>query len=176
MRKINVLMIAAMMVGILTSCGHQLDASEVKREVLDFDKGLFAGISWGDSWEDIKKEKGDYWTIREDYDADLGSSFIQLRKEWNGVDDMMFISFDLDENKNVKRMEFSLHASSANKLQTTLLYSEFSSHLTNNFTQTSSGEYPSWDATFNGVTRSIGSFMNDSEDYSSFSYYSEYVN
>lgn len=173
MKKILSVAIVAIMV--LSSCGHTLEPSEVRKNVLDFDEGLFAGISIGDSWEDVKKEKADYWDVREDTGFGEGSpDIIQLRKEWDGPSDMMYIGFMLDDNKKITRIEFDLHANGSNITTGQLLYKEFASNLSIRYDKLSAGEYPTWNVGQNGEGVVLTGSEVVEDDYMFFNFYTPY--
>ncbi len=112
---------------IFISCGVKLDESEIDYLVFDYDRGLMIGVDIGDSWEDVKKSHNENWSIVEN------GNINQLRKDWDEGNNMMNISFSLDDNKLITDMSFSMFASGGNietltKTKNTISY-DFDSRL-----------------------------------------------
>jgi len=85
----------------LSSCSSaSIDVAEADELLLKQKRGLVAGFEIGDNWEDIKKNANKLWTIREE------SDIFQLRKDWDLGNNMMYIGFELDEQKNVEKIRF----------------------------------------------------------------------
>ena len=93
---------------VFASCGVKLESEEIDKLVFGYDRGLFVGVELGDSWEDVKKNHREGWTIREEGDI------YQFRKDWDQGNDMMFVTFQLDENSKVEGMEFSMTTTPGN--------------------------------------------------------------
>lgn len=105
MRNI-VLFITAIL--LFTACGTAIEQEEVDNLVFGYDRGLMVGVEIGDSWEDVKKNHREGWTIVEE------GNIYQFRKDWDQGNDMMNVTFTIDENKNVDGIELSMTASEGN--------------------------------------------------------------
>ncbi len=79
----------------LISCGaSQLENSDIQTHILS-ETGIFNTVNQGDSWEDVKSLAGDFWEVREDHE----NKIYQLRKDIDMSDEMMYVSFQLSNNK-----------------------------------------------------------------------------
>lgn len=109
MKKIPVIL--PIMVFTFASCGTKIETEEVNGLVFGYDRGLMVGVDIGDNWEDVKKNCREGWDIREE------DNIYQFRKDWDQGNDMMYVTFSLDENKNIDEMEFKMNASTGNLVE-----------------------------------------------------------
>lgn len=98
---------------LLVACTPKLDPLEVKQALLEQPRGLIGGVEFGDSWEKIKTDHDKRYEVRDEQTS--SGSFLQLRRDLsdpgtNGY----FISFQLDEQKNVKSYSVSIYGEKGN--------------------------------------------------------------
>ena len=107
MKKTNVLLIVIAAITLfLTSCGgSKFVEDDIINLLFNYDKGILAGVDIGDNWEDIKANHNPEFTVREQTIDDL--TYYQLRKD-NNDDNMIHVDFELDENKNVTKIKYSI--------------------------------------------------------------------
>jgi hypothetical protein len=131
----------------ISSCSVQMDDEEIHGLLFEYKSGLIAGVQIGDSWEIVKSNARDGWTIRDE------PGFYQYRKDWDQGNDMMMVTFYLDESKNVIGMEFSMTAMTNNYPQMDLLKKKFISdfNLIMATKQTNNWEYLSDDGDFYSI-------------------------
>jgi hypothetical protein len=120
MKNIIVLILS---IFLFASCGAKMERKEIHDLVFGYDRGLMVGVDIGDSWETVKNNHRDGWTVREE------DGIYQFRKDWDQGNDMMFVTFQLDQDQNVEGMEFSMTATPGNWEEMKILEKKFVSDL-----------------------------------------------
>ena len=102
----------------LAACTPKLDRAEVKQMLLSQPRGLIGGIEFGDSWEKIKAEHDPRYTVRDEKTTIGGfkESFLQLRHDLGGPDNGYFLTFQVDEQNNVKSYGASVYGRKENAI------------------------------------------------------------
>ena len=116
MQPINISIFILFGLTVLVSCTPNMDGTEIESMTLEYDKGIFAGIDIGDSWEDVKSTCHRSWEIQEE-EIYKGVPNYVLRKDWDEGYNFMYLNCKLDEQKKVIGLSFELHGTEKNALK-----------------------------------------------------------
>ena len=81
---------------LVMSCSSKFVNEDVETHLLS-ESSVLNKVNLGDSWTDVKLLAGDYWSISED----KSSNSYQFRKDLNLSNEVMFISFNVLNDKVV---------------------------------------------------------------------------
>jgi len=92
----------------LTSCGNpEMDSELVKQMSLNYESGVVAGVSIGDSWEDVKNEVHKEWEVDEENHS--------FSKTWDMFNNVL-LSVDLDNDNKVSGLYYTINGKTGNHL------------------------------------------------------------
>ena len=112
----------------LAACAPKMDPKEVTRTVLA-GKGIFAGISLGDTWESVKASHDPSFEVLEK----PAQNMRELRRQLESLN-YWFVSFDkLDPAGKITMMSMSVSGTEKNSVVVRQLNDEFLSHFERRF-------------------------------------------
>lgn len=126
---------AALLGGLLLGgCTPDINPAEVNEMLLQPSRGLMGGVEFGDSWEKIKADHDKRYKVRDETmmlgaNQDQPSTYYQLRRDLGSPgEEGFYITFRLDEQKNVKAYDVSIFGSSKNAVTVRKLLDDVIAH------------------------------------------------
>ncbi|CAG5076322.1 hypothetical protein [Parvicella tangerina] len=112
MRKLTVIIVG--IVVLFSACSVEVKKEELKPMLFGQSRGLIAGVDIGDTWEEVKENYPEGWTVRESHED--GLDIYQIRKDWDEGSNYMNLSFGFDEEGLINEMRYTLTLSDKSRL------------------------------------------------------------
>ena len=105
---ILILIISTLVISSCSTSNPKMDETKIEKMLLVADKGLISGIDIGDTWDEIKSNCSEEWTIDENNKI--------LRKDWTNGFDFIIMELFIDENNKVSRISCGVYGTKDNAI------------------------------------------------------------